>query len=316
MIFLIMAKKLNYKYIANNFKDNQCILLESEYINSHTKMQYICSCGNISYITWDHFRRGERCKNCGITRTHLKQKHNYEYVFNYFKIYGCELLENKYINNETKMQYKCSCGAISYITFNHFQEGHRCKDCGIKKIVDNKTLSFEYVYNEFKKYDCELLSKKYKTSKDKLKYKCKCGNIGYISFDNFSHGHRCIRCAESFGEKKINDYLIRNNYNFERQYKINECKNIRPLPFDFYLLDYNICIEYDGEQHFECVDYFGGEIGFKKCQLNDSIKTNYCQSNNIPLLRILYTEFKNIEQILDNFLLSINNQIEIKQEIG
>ena len=71
-----------------------------------------------------------------------------------------------------------------------------------------------------------------------------------------------------------------------------------PLPFDFYLHDYNVCIEYDGIQHFKPIEYFGGEEAFQKRQLNDKIKTEYCIDNHITLIRLPYTlsedEIKNI----------------------
>jgi hypothetical protein len=64
------------------------------------------------------------------------------------------------------------------------------------------------------------------------------------------------------------------------------------------LPDYNICIEYDGIQHFESVDYFGGELGFINTQMRDNIKNEYCKNNNIKLIRIPYWDYENIDQIL------------------
>ena len=69
-----------------------------------------------------------------------------------------------------------------------------------------------------------------------------------------------------------------------------KCKNLDLLPFDFYLPEKNICIEYDGIQHFEPRDFFGGKVEFEKIKIRDKIKTKYCNSNNIILLRIQYDE--------------------------
>lgn len=75
------------------------------------------------------------------------------------------------------------------------------------------------------------------------------------------------------------------------------------MPFDFYLPDYNILIEYDGEEHFRPVN-FGGISDdealehLKITQYHDKIKTNYCQENGIPLIRIPFWEKKNIQNIL------------------
>lgn len=76
--------------------------------------------------------------------------------------------------------------------------------------------------------------------------------------------------------------------------------NIKPLPFDFYLPNLNICVEYDGKQHSNSVKIFGGEKAFESCKIRDQIKTEYCLKNNIPLIRIRYNE--NIEEVLKSSL--------------
>ena len=75
------------------------------------------------------------------------------------------------------------------------------------------------------------------------------------------------------------------------------------MPFDFYLTDYNICIEYQGIQHYKPIEYFGGEETFKIQQEHDRRKKNYAQKHNINLLEIWYWDFKNIETILNSWLL-------------
>jgi len=71
------------------------------------------------------------------------------------------------------------------------------------------------------------------------------------------------------------------------------------LPFDFYIENYNLIIEFDGKQHFEPISRFGGEEGFNKIKINDAIKNNYCKLHKINLIRINYRQ--NISNILDNF---------------
>jgi hypothetical protein len=89
---------------------------------------------------------------------------------------------------------------------------------------------------------------------------------------------------------------------YEIQYTFNDCLNIKKLPFDFYLPEYNICIEYDGEQHFRPIDYFGGLETFNKQKERDNIKNKYCENNNIEILRIAYYDYKNIEYIIKSKL--------------
>jgi len=114
------------------------------------------------------------------------------------------------------------------------------------------------------------------------------------------NGYGCPICKQSKGEKEIRNFLINNNINFIPQHTFKNCKNINILPFDFYLPDYNTCIEYNGVQHYEIVNYFGGEKEFKKRISRDKIKKEYCYNNNIPLLIIKYND--NITFQLKNYL--------------
>ena len=103
---------------------------------------------------------------------------------------------------------------------------------------------------------------------------------------------------------KIEKYLKENDIKFINQKTSPKCKGkIKFLPFDFYLPEHNICIEYDGEQHSKPKSCFGGTIQFQKTQHNDNIKTQYCKDNNIELLRIPYTNFNNIETILNESIM-------------
>lgn len=114
----------------------------------------------------------------------------------------------------------------------------------------------------------------------------------------------CPKCSCSRGEKVINDYLTINNINFVSKKRFSNCKNKSTLPFDFYVESMNLCIEFDGRQHFEPVDWFGGIDTFNTIQQNDAIKTNYCKENNINLLRLTYKDFndKLIKIKLDDYL--------------
>jgi len=117
--------------------------------------------------------------------------------------------------------------------------------------------------------------------------------VGYLEYLN------CVGMRTSFGERKIKEFLDDNLIKYEREKKFDTCKNTKCLPFDFYLPDYNICIEYDGQQHFNIVSIYGGEDSLKKIKINDNIKNNWCSENNIKLIRIPYIKKNKIYTILN-----------------
>lgn len=148
------------------------------------------------------------------------------------------------------------------------------------------------------KYDYSLVE--YKNAHSKVKIQCR--KHGIFQQVPLSHlrGDGCPTCGESKGEKTIEKYLANNNIYFEFQKTFEKCFHKQKLKFDFYLPKHNMCIEYDGEQHFRAVEWFGGEKEFILLQKKDKIKDNYCKENNIYLLRIKYSD--NIIDILNKII--------------
>jgi len=119
---------------------------------------------------------------------------------------------------------------------------------------------------------------------------------------NHLAGKGCSKCRLSSGEREISRYLTELGIQFEEQKRYNDCRNILPLPFDFYIPEYNALIEFDGIQHSEPRERFGGEDGFAKTVINDGIKNRYAAANNIKLLRIRYDA--NVETAIDTFIMN------------
>ena len=114
-------------------------------------------------------------------------------------------------------------------------------------------------------------------------------------------GHGCTVCNESHGEREIIQWLDNNSIEYIPQYRFNDCRDKYPLPFDFYLPQHNVCIEYNGRQHYEPVEFFGGNEDFKIRQIHDRMKMDYCESSGIDLLCISYQQ--DIGEELNKFLL-------------
>ena len=142
-------------------------------------------------------------------------------------------------------------------------------------------------------------------SKEELSFTCGCGNEMILSQKQFRCGkYRCDSCTKKLSnlELQVKQYLDDNGINYIMQYKISDCRDKLPLPFDFYLVDFNTLIEVDGKQHYK--EVLGGHEDFIVRKKHDNIKDEYCSSNNICLIRIPYFEFdnNNWEKYLNNFV--------------
>lgn len=134
---------------------------------------------------------------------------------------------------------------------------------------------------------------------------CACGSdpfevrISHLRGQNHSRTVSCGCFSKSSGEIKIQRFLEQYNYNFQSQYRVKD-ENNNIMVFDFVLFDNENhiiqCIEYDGEQHFKPIEFFGGELAFQHQQERDQRKEDWCKKNNIPLIRIPYYDFDKIDE--------------------
>jgi very-short-patch-repair endonuclease len=213
-------------------------------------------------------------------------------------IYDYSLVE--YTGNRNKIKIVCSKhGIFEQIPFDHL-DGHGCSKCShpSKKSTIEEFIEKANIIHD-NKYNYSLV--KYVNAHKKINIICK----KHGEFLQKPNAHLCSQgcpiCKNSKGEENIIKYLKENNVLFEYQKKFDDCKNNKyKLFFDFYLPNQNLLIEYDGEQHHKIFKHFGGNIKFEKTKLNDKLKTEYALNNNIKLLRIPYTEKKNLSEILKN----------------
>lgn len=226
-----------------------------------------------------------------------------EKAFERIRSFGYEPLE-PYVNNRYRMNCRDSEGFIVKISLDSLG---RCKSyqrysitCNEENYINNLNL-----LGKNKGYDSTVIF--YRPSKTKnhvmLKCKCSCGELFDVDANDWRRGKktRCNNCNHFISdiELAVRKYLDELGVLYQPQKKFDDCKYQRPLPFDFYLPQFNCCIEVDGEQHFyECSKYFHSRPmdSFELLQKKDNIKTNFCKNNNIKLIRIPYFQIRDTDK--------------------
>ena len=149
---------------------------------------------------------------------------------------------------------------------------------------------------------------------------CECGNEFWCDFGRWRDGevNRCPKCSRLMSniEYRTMKYLDDIGVEYIQQYKFEDCKDLHALPFDFYLPQYNLCIEVDGEGHFNA-NFHKKHTNDKnkqlkmlrKTQYHDKIKTQYCKDNNIGLLRLKYNLYRSNGKESNKFQELINNHL-------
>jgi hypothetical protein len=191
------GRRIQYTYqeVKQYFTDNDCELLSKEFKSIKQKLKFKCHCGNIDDKSFEIFKRSNQCNHCGLQQVKSKLSYSYEEVYTYFESKGCILLSKIYNNNKQKLDYICSCGNKSQTIFDSFKRGHRCRECGKKKIQQKNSFDYEDIRKEFAEEGYELLSDTYVNRSQYLQFKCPEGHIGKITYSNFTKGTRCNKCS-------------------------------------------------------------------------------------------------------------------------
>ena len=283
------------------------------------KVKVICDyCGKEYEKAWYHYKESigskDCCKNCkslkkSETTLLTRQESLYSKALDSCNKKGYELVtkKEKIKDNKTYIKYICPKHGIHSMRIANLANGRGCPECRCDKHKEIYKTSCEEVEKRIKDCGGVLLNKEdyvNQTAKN-LKVVCpSCGSIFITSLRNFTQhgGQICCKCCdnESIGEKKIKNYLENNGINFKQEYWFPDCRDVNPLPFDFYLPAQNKIIEFDGRQHFEETNHFTYSlVNVKK---HDEIKNKYCHDNGIYLIRIPYTKINKIDEILKNEL--------------
>ena len=209
------------------------------------------------------------------------------------------LLTKEYINNKTKLNIICDKGHEWHPTFDNFiNKNRRCRKCADIQNGINQRLQWEEIMRRVESYGYKLITteKEYVNQDSKLKAYCPNGHIYEFYINNFQQGKRCSKCLMSSGEQEISRILSKYSIEYIFNYRFKD-ESVKTKPFDFKIYNKNICIEYDGQQHFH-MQFDKTLLELMNQHYSDNIKTQFCKNNNIQLIRIPYWEFNNIEQIL------------------
>lgn len=294
---------------------SECKLLSTEYKNTKEKILFLCKCGEVFETCLYSFlsQNKRQCRECSNDKLRTERKRDTSQIVEFINNNtNCIFLEipNGYKNQYSPIKLQCLCGQIFTTTVDklYHRNKHQCNDCGDVILGEKKITDIKYVEDYVNKHSKSKLIERYKVQrrKYKLTLQCHCGEFYDISFSKFKQGYgrSCPICSKSIstGELEVKTVLENINSAFKQEHYIKY--NSQAMYFDFVVYDgktIKYAIEYDGEQHFKPIDFFGGEDGFEETVRRDKIKNEYCMEKKIPLLRIPYTEFHNIKEIVSDF---------------
>jgi very-short-patch-repair endonuclease len=274
-----------------------------EYKGSHKKVKILCNKHNFIFEQTPslHIISDHCCPICikeYKSKNSPLRKNKDIFIKKSIEIHGDKYDYSKvnYINNKTPVIIIYN--EVEYVQRPDSHISGRCPEIDKKIRLENEEFIEKSIKKHGNKYDYSMVD--YETTDKEVNIICTKHGIFKQKPMNHLSGRGCKFCKESRGENLIRLQLELNGIIYESQRSFEDCKNINKLQFDFYLPDYNICIEFDGSQHHRVNDFFGGIESFQKLKTNDKIKDDYCAQKNITLIRI--SNIKKIEKEISNIM--------------
>ena len=230
-----------------------------------------------------------------------KQEVIAEFVTIHGNVYDYSLVE--YVNTMTPVRIICPIHGQFIQTPNNHRRGQRCGEC--KKESQRKrnishrkdTKHFISLANSVHGATYDYSRVNYVNQQTKITIVCK----KHGPFDqrpgNHTQGQGCPKCRQSKGESSVTSALTSLGVVYEEEKRFDDCRNVRPLPFDFFLPNNNVLIEFDGSQHFRQAPFQTNDA-FDQLQQNDNIKTKYAKDHGFCLIRLNSNHIKNMKKIL------------------
>lgn len=288
-----MKKLTTIQFIekARKTHGNKYDYSDSMYTTNKNKIIIKCNVDNHGFFKQkpNAHLNGRGCPKCSYKNYFLSLE---EFIQKAKIIHGNKYDYNKVIYTDyiSKITITCSEHGDFDQTPQMHLKGQGCPYCAgtIKSNIEEFIEKARTVHG--KKYDYS----KSDYRGNKIKITMICPNHGEFNQtpNNHLRGAGCPVCKASKGELAIASILDKHNITYIREYKLPNYN----FEYDFYLPDYRLLIEFHGRQHYEQIDYFGGEEGFKLIQKRDAFKRSLAWEYKLPLLEFNHRQFKHMSK--------------------
>jgi very-short-patch-repair endonuclease len=287
---VLMPKRLLYGDVKKVIEKEGYTLVSEEYVNAGTPIVVQCDKEHDPYeVRYGNFQAGKRCPTCGTIKRNESKRLNPDKIKEMVEKagYTLESIIEGYKGEQKRLVVKCDRGHDAYeVLYQNFRNNRRCPYCK----ADNNRTPIEEVIATVNVEGFDVVSGEFISRKSRMIFRCPEGHDYPATYDLFLAGKRCPKCNKSKGEVLVSRLLAEliPNVKVTEQYPVRiSNKNYR---YDFCIhTDKLLFIEYDGHQHFMPIDAFGGQEGFEKQKVSDSIKDKYVAgTEGVELLRIPY----------------------------
>lgn len=204
-----------------------------------------------------------------------------------------------------RWRVRCKCGSIFIRSTNKINRGQPfCTQSGCEYFPFRSGPRNDLTGKRFGKLEVVKIIKQ---ANGHWHWQCLCGcgryrnvKTGYLSSGSvWNCGHCVTHQTKSFGEWKVAQFFESAGLAYKRQHRLFAfAESGHPCRVDFFVPDWGAVVEYDGKQHFQPVKFFGGDEGYRENRHRDKEKDQWCEKNDLKMIRIGYWERSQINWIL------------------
>jgi hypothetical protein len=259
--------------------------LSNNYANANTKLKWQCKEGHVWEAIPSSIKTGKWCLKCAG-----KTKLTIEEMQKLAESKGGKCLSKKYVDVDTKLEWKCEKGhkwlAIPYTV----KKGTWCSKCSTEINAAKHRLTIEEMQKLAGLKGGECVSKVYTNSNAPLEWQCEEGHIWKARANNIKQGQWCPNCARGVGERTCRKYF---ENIFDQNFPSSKpswlvTKNGTRLELDGYSKELKLAFEYHGIQHYKDVGFFTKTMSLKKRKEYDKLKVNICKQKGVNFIIIPY----------------------------
>ena len=312
---MFIVKKTHEIFLNQMQEINKNIKILSKYEKDNIKVKCKCMICDFEWeSTPSNLLQGKGCKKCHFNKlSELKRKSHEDFINDILKVNKNIEVLSKYSGVYNKVKCRCLLHGTEFsINAGHLLRGETsCSECIKIKFHLGGLKSHEQFVKDLNSANKNIqVIGKYNGAKNRIEVKClKCGYIWNPTAGSLLGGNGCPHCKRSKGEEKIEEYLNDNNITYETQKKFADLRNINPLSYDFYLPEFNMLIEYQGQFHDGTASIVNKDLYFERQKINDELKRNYAKENGYNFLEIWYYDYDKVEYLINKFIYNLKNPV-------
>ena len=266
--------------------------LSKEYMGNHKNLRWICAEGHEWEAQPSSIKQGRWCPVCGIENSGKKRRDTIENMRIIAQSHGGKCLSDRYVDNRSKLKWRCSEGHEWDAVPSSVKGGTWCPVC-----AGNIPLTIEHMQKIAIERRGKCLSEAYINEQSNLRWMCLNGHKWEATPNNIKRGTWCPTCSPGVSERicrETFEHIFSKKFPKKRPKWLVNPRTGYPLELDGYCEKLGIAFEFQGQQHYQRIDFFHTSRSLEETQNIDQLKKKLCKEHGVTLIEVPSMDYDNV----------------------